>query len=129
MANLLERVFHVAPERQVRLILLFAFAFSTAGSYVVSRTVADSLFLTRIGPHRLPEMYFVSALVVIAISLVYARVSVRISLGKGFQATVVLLFLATISIPLLLRSYPHLLQLLGCIYLLAQVRGALVLQR
>jgi ATP/ADP translocase len=125
MANLIERLFYVPQERQTRLWLLFAFAFSTAGSYVVNRTVADSLFLTRIGPHRLPEMYFISALVVVLISLLYARISARISLARGFQVTLLLLCSGTVSIPILLPYYPQLLPLLGCIYLLAQLRGAL----
>ena len=125
MANFLLRFFHIPLHQQVLFRLLFAFAFTTAASYVVSRSVADSLFLSRIGPEKLPWMYFVAAIFVGFVAMVYARLSALFPLHQIFRFTLLLLCLSTISLPFFLSVYPHTLLLLGCLYLLTQIRGAI----
>lgn len=125
MKTLFEHIFHIRPQAQRKVLLMFAYAFASAAAYVVSRSAAASLFLSRIGPERLPALYVISAAVVATISMGYTRLAGRNQLARVIWLT--LLGLAVLSVALrgLLGHYGEGLAIVGGIYLLAEIRGSL----
>lgn len=79
----------VRPEDRNTALLRFICQFGSAGAYVTSRTVADSLFLSQIGPAKLPAMFMVAAGAVAWASILYGSFARRHSLREIVRYTLV----------------------------------------
>ena len=104
---------------------LFAYGFGSAAAYVVARTVADSLFLSRIGPEELPKVYLASAGVVALVSACYGKGITDFSVRRTIPATLLLLAASSAAVPYVIHLAPSSAIPLAITYLLAQVRGSL----
>lgn len=92
---------------------------------MLTRTVADSIFLSQFGAGRLPELYLLSAGVVTLTSILYGGLVAKIGLRLSIVTTLVAFSLISAALPILLRNGGDSLILLTTAYLLAQVRGSL----
>lgn len=106
-------------------LLLFAYGFGNAAAYVIARTVADSEFLSRVGPERLPNVYLASAGTVALTSAVYGLLVRGASVRRAVVMTLGLLSFLTAVLPLLVDAFPTAPLALTAVYLMAQVRGSL----
>lgn len=115
----------VPPEDRPTAALMFIFVFGSAGGYVTARTVADSEFLSQIGTSKLPAMYMVAAGAVALASIVYGWIAPRQSLRRIIRWTLFSYFAISLALPTLIRQYPGSLVLFACVYVFAQIRGAI----
>ena len=104
---------------------LFGFSFLTAATYVLTRALGVSLFLSRMGSDALPLALGASAIAVIAVStttrLLVRYVPIRLCVMFSWLA------LAAISLLLSTRivALPNSLYVVGMIYVLTEIRGSL----
>ncbi len=105
--------------------MLLIYGFGNAGAYVVARAVADSAFLSRVGPDRLPMVFLVAAGGVALVSAFYGQIVRGIPLVKTVQTTLLFLAASSAAIPLLVHSFPSSTLAMAIVYLLAQIRGSL----
>ena len=111
-----------AEQRDAAMALLYVFF--AASACVVGRTVADTLFLSRVGSDQLASMYLVSALVVGATAMVYGRLARGVSLRRLVAVT----HLSLAAGALILRGFLLYFQgvsVIGPIYLLSEIQGAM----
>lgn len=104
---------------------LFLYGFGNAAAYVVARTVADSEFLSRVGPEQLPRMYLAAAGVVAFVSTVYGKFAQRSSVRRSVFITLLVLAVTSAALPELIHHFPTSKLAMASVYLLAQVRGTL----
>ncbi len=112
----------VAEQRDAAMALLYVFF--AASACVVGRTVADTLFLARVGSDQLASMYLVSALVVATVATVYGRLARGVSLRRLVAVTHLSLAVGA----LVLRGFLPYFQgvsVIGPIYLLSEIQGAM----
>ena len=104
---------------------LFAFSLVIAASYVASRTVADSLFLSQVGSDQLALVYviagFGTAIVAGAWYALTRKFSVTLSIQFSSIAFAVLSLMAWFWLPAMKHSF----WMLASIYLLAEVKGCI----
>lgn len=105
--------------------LLFSYGFGNAAAYVIARTVADSQFLSRIGPTELPKVYLAAAGIVALASAVYGRMVRGKSVRGSVIVTLGILSLTTAVLPFVIDRFPVSPVALTIVYLVAQVRGSL----
>ena len=114
----------IPPADRPAALLLFVYAFGGAGGYVIARTVADSQFLSQIGPAKLPAMYLVAAGAVALASVLYGWCAQRCSLRRIVRWTLISYAVISLVLPMLMRNHPGSLVLLAGVYIFAQIRGA-----
>lgn len=105
--------------------MLFIYGFGNAASYVIARTVADSQFLSRIGPLELPKVCLAAAGVVALTSAVYGRMVRGASVRGSVIVTLLMLSCGTAVLPTIVDAFPVSPIAMSIVYLLAQVRGSL----
>lgn len=105
--------------------LLFGFSFLASASYVLTRALAVSLFLARIGPAALPAALAVSALAAIAVSSLTRAFMRKRSTARCASVSWFLLATASLVLALTIGPYHHSIWVLGGLYVLAEVRSAL----
>ncbi|MBC8874327.1 MAG: hypothetical protein H8E44_33245 [Planctomycetes bacterium] len=115
----------VPPEDRPTALLLFIYAFGSAGGYVTARTVADSLFLSQIGTDKLPAMYMVAAGAVALASILYGSCARRQSLRRIVRWTLASYAVISLALPTLMHQHSGSLVLFAGVYVFAQIRGAL----
>ena len=103
--------------------MLFLYGFGNAASYVVARTVADSAFLSRVGPEQLPLVYLVSAVAVAFVSAAYGRIVVGASSRRSVFVTLILLAVSSAILPTLIHHSAS--WSLAIVYVLSQIRGSM----
>ena len=79
MGDLPGRLLHVRRGERARTALLFVYLFLVVGSYVVTKSTRDALFLSRYSPARLPLADMASAGAVALVMAVYLRIGPRVS--------------------------------------------------
>lgn len=106
------------------LVALFCYSLVSAAAYLFSRTAADSIFLSRVGPEQLPALHLLSAGVVGVIALGYGRLVAWMRLIPAIRYTLVTFAVCSIALGIAAdRTNPPYLAVL--LYLLTQIRGAL----
>jgi ATP/ADP translocase len=115
----------VPPEDRPTALLLFIYVFGSAGGYVTARTVADSQFLSQIGPGKLPAMYMVAAGAVAFASILYGWAAQRHSLRRIVRWTLGSFAVLSLALPMLMKQYPGSLPLFAGVYVFAQIRGTI----
>ena len=92
---------------------------------MAARSVADSAFLSRIGPAQLPSVLLLSAIFVTLTGVLY---SFLLRLGDHQRVvlrTLLALCLCSAILPLLMRAFPSSYGVFAFVYVLAQIRGSL----
>mgnify|MGYP006267778971 CR=1 FL=1 len=104
---------------------MFAYQFLVVCTFIVGRTVRDTLYLDRVGPEALPIMYVFSAVAVAAAGFCYSRVADQFRRDRSAQATLLsagvlmaILWASVVFAPQIEAWYPVL-------YVLVEVVGAL----
>jgi len=105
-------------------IVLFAFSFLSGSAYIMTRTVAASLFLARIGAESLPLAFAASAILVAAVTFVASK-SIPLCSARTFALlTYVLLAALSLVLCFSIFSFDRSLLVLGSLYVLAELRGS-----
>ena len=102
---------------------LFLYSLSVAISYIVARTVGDSLFLSRVGNDRVALVFVIAGCLTAVVASSWYWLTKRISIGKSIQLSGFGFALLTLVAWALLPRFHHSFWLLSSIYLLAEVRG------
>ncbi|MCA9119181.1 MAG: hypothetical protein H6822_22830 [Planctomycetaceae bacterium] len=105
--------------------MLFLYGFGNAAAYVLARTIADSAFLSHIGPEHLPPMYMVSAGVVAFASVVYSRLTQHTAPHRAVALTLVMFAASAALLPELMHRLSSSITAFAIVYLLTQIRGTL----
>jgi len=105
--------------------LLFGFSFLASASYVLTRALAVSLFLARIGPGALPGALAVSAFAAIGVSLTTRALMRGHSTARYATVSWLLLAVASGVLAFSIGPHHHSIWVLGGLYVLAEVRSAL----
>jgi hypothetical protein len=114
------------PTYERRIIwLLFAFSLTIATSYVVARTIGDSLFLSRIGNDQLALVFVLSGIVTASVASAWYFFTRKYSVATTIQVSSFAFAAMTLSALLLLPTYHHSFWLLASIYLLADIKGCI----
>lgn len=77
-----DKVFNIRREEFGRVMLMFVYFMLAIGALLISRTVRDTLFLSRYDLSQLPYMYIGIAVIVSLVSMVYSRLVTRFSTEK-----------------------------------------------
>lgn len=105
--------------------MLFLYGFGNAAAYVLARTIADSAFLSHIGPEHLPAMYMVSAGVVALASIAYSRLARHTAPHRSVKWTLFLFAGTAALLPELMNEFSSSITAFAIVYLLTQIRGTL----
>ncbi|MFK7770452.1 MAG: hypothetical protein AB8B55_24795 [Mariniblastus sp.] len=105
--------------------LLFAFSLVIATSYVVARTIGDSLFLSRIGNEQLALVFVMSGIATALTASTWYFLTRRLSVSSTIQFSSLAFSVFTLAALLLLPRYHHSFWLLAAIYLLADIKGCI----
>ncbi|MEQ9408285.1 MAG: hypothetical protein RIK87_11190 [Fuerstiella sp.] len=104
---------------------LFGFTFCVMSSFIICRTIADAVLLTRLGTIALPPMLFLSAAVVGSVSAWWAYKTRKLHLTAAVWVTQLSSAAVTAVLLLSLRAWPHSGIVICSLYLLAEIRGCL----
>ncbi len=105
--------------------LLFAFSLIIATSYVVARTIGDSLFLSRVGNDHLALVFVMSGIGTAIVASGWYLLTRKFSITATIQYSSGSFALLTLVALLLLPHYHHSFWLLAAIYLLADIKGCI----
>jgi ATP:ADP antiporter, AAA family len=86
-AQLFERAIDIRKTELARVLLMSTYLLLIIASYSVTKAVRDSLFVTKIGPARLPYVYLLIAGAMGLVSIVYSRAVNRIGLHRLIRTT------------------------------------------
>ncbi|OGL59945.1 MAG: hypothetical protein A3J27_00300 [Candidatus Tectomicrobia bacterium RIFCSPLOWO2_12_FULL_69_37] len=95
MANLLKRLFNIRPDEMAIFGAFFAFYFIIGVQFSLGLTIAETLFLSEVGPSFLPYMYIFNAVIIIMASAVYTAYTDKLSVS-GMFAGVLAIFVGLI---------------------------------
>ena len=84
---MLHRVLHVQKGERTRTALLFVYLFLVVGSYVVTKSTRDALFLGRYSAARLPLADMASAVAVAIVMAIYLRIAARMTVRATIVGT------------------------------------------
>ena len=87
---MLDRLLHVRKGERTRTALLFLYLFLVIGSYVVTKSTRDALFLARYSAARLPLADMASAAAVAVVMAFYLRIGSRVSVRTTLVRTLAL---------------------------------------
>lgn len=119
------KLIDVRPSEARTLMPFFFYTFGTNAAYMISRTAGDALFLSKIGSESLPWVYIASACLVTTASLIYARLAHRFRRDVLVGGTLTWLAVSTLALRFVMVHNPGSAWILGAVYVLADVRGAL----
>lgn len=123
--KVIDRILGLKLRNSRVLILLFLFAFTNAAAYLVSRTAADSIFLSRIGPQDLPALHLLSAGCVGVVALLYGKLVQYWKLIPTIRFTLLSLGMLSVALGIAEQENNTNLSLAVTLYVLVQMRGAL----
>ncbi len=103
--------------------LLMCYAMTLAASYTMMRTVADSLFLSRIGSESLAAVFVASGTATALIAWVWFALTRRLNLAVAIRVSGITMAGLTITAWGALPFWHHSWWLLASIYLLAEIKG------
>lgn len=104
---------------------LAGYTFAATSSFVLCRSVADAVVLTRLGTDALPLMLILGALVVGCVSAIWARQTRRYSVSLVVLITQVSASLCTAVLLTAIQVWPQSMWAICGLYLLAEIRGCL----
>ncbi len=106
-------------------MLLFAFSLVIATSYIVARTIGDSLFLSRIGNEHLSLVFVLSGIFTAIVASAWYLLTKKYSVATTIQVSSFCFAAFTLTAFVLLPKYHHSFWLLAAIYLMADIKGCI----
>lgn len=114
------------PQHEKQVVFrLFAYSLGIATSYVIARTVGDSLFLSRVGSDQLALVYVLSGICTAIVAALWYLATRRFSVPKSIQLSSIIFAVLTGAAWYLLPSMKSSFWLLAGIYLLAEIKGCI----
>ncbi|MFT5299807.1 MAG: hypothetical protein ACI87E_001764 [Mariniblastus sp.] len=104
---------------------LSLYSLTIATSYIIARTVGDSLFLSRVGNQHLAVVFLLAGCSTALIASCWYLLTRQVSISKSIQFSGVLFAAGSFLCWALLPSYHHSFWLLAAIYLLAEIKGCI----
>ncbi len=104
--------------------LLLLTAMLLAGSYILMRSVGDTLFLARVGSDSLAAVFVLSGVATAALASIWFVLTRRLSLATTLRIWAVISAGLTLAAWYALPMFHHSWWLLASIYLLTEVKGA-----
>ena len=104
---------------------LAGYAFASTSSFVLCRSVADAVVLTRLGTDALPLMLILGAVVVGCVSAIWARQTRQYSVSLVVLITQVSASVCTALLLTAIQIWPQSMLVICGLYLLAEIRGCL----
>ena len=117
----MRRTVSVSERRAVWRLLFYSLIL--ASSYILARTVGDSLFLSRIGSENLAWIYVLSGITTALTASTWFALTRKFSLELSLRVSGGVFSIISFVACLLLPQYHHSFWLLAGIYLLADVKG------
>ena len=105
--------------------MLLTYSIVTAASYIISRTVGDSLFLARVGNANLALFFVISGIVTALVASLWHLTTRRLTLSRTLQLSGVTFAVVTLAAWWALPRFHHSIGLIGAIYLLTEVKGCI----
>ena len=118
-------MFKVPPSEIKVVKRLFTYSLLIASSYVVARTVGDSLFLSRVGNEQLALVFVLAGFATALFAGVWYLATRHLSISKTIQISGLAFAGLTLVAWAVLPAYHHSFWLLAAIYLLAEVKGCI----
>lgn len=112
------------PNGEKRIVWrLFLYSFAVATSYIIARTVGDSLFLSRVGNEQLGLVFVIAGCSTAFVASGWFWLTRNLSISKSIQLSGLIFSALSLAAWFLLPSYHHSFWLMAAIYLLAEIRG------
>ena len=102
---------------------LFLYSLTVATSYIIARTVGDSLFLSRVGNDQLALVFVMAGCATAIVAGCWYWLTRKISISRTIQLSGLGFCTLTFIAWMVLPSYHHSFWLLAAVYLLAEIRG------
>jgi ATP/ADP translocase len=118
-------MFNIPTRESTVVWRLFAFSLTIAISYIVSRTVGDSLFLSRVGNDQLALVFVFAGCCTAAAAGGWYFATRRLSISKTIQISGITFATLNVTAWYLLPHLHHSFWLLAAIYLLAEIKGCI----
>lgn len=115
----------ITAEDRANAVRLFLYGFGSAAAYILARTIADSAFLSHIGPDRLPPVLMLAAGVVALSSLIYGQFVRRFPVRLVVLLTLTAQAATSAAMPITMFHFADSVAVFAVVYLIAQVRGSL----
>lgn len=114
------------PREEIGIVIrLFLYCLMTGASYTLSKTAADSLFLSRIGPKSLPATLLFAGVVTAVLATLWLTFFRRFKIEKFLGSTCFVIGLLFLTTWWMLPRYHHSFDFLTIIFILAEVKGCL----
>lgn len=104
---------------------LFVYSLGIATSYVVARTIGDSLFLSRIGTEQLALVYVMAGCATVTVAGLWYLATQKFSVAVTIQVSSLAFAVLTLAAWFLLPGISSSFWLLAAVYLLAEVKGCI----
>lgn len=114
------------PRNELAIVIrLFFYCLMTGASYTLSKTAADSLFLSRIGSGSLPATLLFAGVTTALLASLWVTLSKHFSIERFLGATCYVSSLLFLVAWWMLPHYHHSFEFLSIVYILAEVKGCL----
>lgn len=114
------------PPNEIGIVIrLFLYCLMTGASYTLSKTAADSLFLSRVGSGSLPAALLFAGIATAIIATLWLSLFRRYKIEKFLGATCFVTGILFLLAWWMLPSFHHSFDFLSIVYILAEVKGCL----
>ena len=114
------------PPNEIGIVVrLFFYCLMTGASYTLSKTAADSLFLSRVGSGSLPATLLFAGIVTAIIASFWLSLFRRFKIEKFLGATCFITSILFLITWWMLPSFQYSFDFLSIVYILAEVKGCL----
>lgn len=124
--KIIEELFNIQSKEIRKTLLMFLYILLAVSTFIIGRTVRDTLFLSRFNVAFLPYMYIAVAIVVSAFALIYSHII------KNFKTFRVILFMDSIFAALfftfwLIIKYQISQYIYPALYIFVEIAGGLLI--
>lgn len=114
------------PRNEIGIVIrLFFYCLMTGASYTLSKTAADSLFLSRVGSGSLPAALLFAGIVTALLATLWLSLFRHYRIEKFLGATCFVISVLSLITWLMLPHFHHSFDFLSIVYILAEVKGCL----
>lgn len=114
------------PRNELGIVIrLFFYCLMTGASYTLSKTAADSLFLSRVGSDSLPAALLFAGIVTALLATFWLSLFRQFKIERFLGATCFVTSILFLVAWLLLPHFHHSFDFLSIVYILAEVKGCL----
>ncbi len=114
------------PRNEIGIVIrLFFYCLMTGASYTLSKTAADSLFLSRIGSDSLPAAFLFAGVTTAILATLWLTLFKRFKIEKFLGTTCLVTSALFLTAWWMLPSFHHSFKFLSIVYIMAEVKGCL----